>query len=123
MEYIMTVNALSTIELSHIETNTDDNETFDIPIDISDIINICKEYSKLGWQIQNQIEEITEQGIEEAILNGTVKVSALPHIKDFLTSVSDNAYFGDAADQAKECISLIESFELKNPLLFKTSTN
>ena len=123
MEYIMPVDALSTIELSHVENNTDNNETFDIPIDISDIINICKEYSKLGWQIQKQIEEITELGIEEAINSGTVKITAIPHIKDFLTSVSDNAYFGDAADQAKECIALIESFELKNPLLFKTSAN
>ncbi len=77
----------------------------------------------MGWQIQNQVEELTEIGIDEAIKIGSVKVTALPHIKDFLCAVSNNMYFGDAADQAKECIALIEIFETKNPELFKNKSN
>jgi len=119
----MPLNALNEIEVSHATTNKSDENYLDIPIDISDIINICKEYNKLGWQIQKQIEDITEMGIDEAISNGSVKVIALPHIKDFLCSVSDNMYFGDAADQAKETIALIEIFEMKNPNLFELASN
>lgn len=117
----MPLNALNKIKLS--QTTSDQDDNIDIPIDISDIINICKEYSKLGWQIQKQVEEITEMGIEEAIATGKVKISSLPYIKDFLCSVSDNMYFGDAADQAKECIALIEYFEANNPDLFSVSVN
>ena len=44
------------MDLSKEETN--EEEYSDIPIDISDIINICKEYNKLGGDIQNQIDYI-----------------------------------------------------------------
>ena len=117
----MPLNVLNKIKLDKPITNETDD--IDIPIDISDIINICKEYSKLGWHIQNQVECITDLGIEEAISSGKVKVTALPHIKDFLYSVSNNMYFGDAAEQAQDCIALIENFENKNPDLFKASPN
>jgi len=92
------------------------NETEDnveIPIDISDILTVCKEYNKLGWKIQNQVEDLLELGIDEAIKNGIVKMESLPHIKDFLNHICDNVYFGDAADQANECIALIEHFEMR----------
>lgn len=99
----------------------DSDETFENPIDLSDILTVCKEYSKLGWQIQNQIETITELGIEEAIKGGLVKVSSLPLIKHFLQSVCENPLFGDASFQANECIALIENYELKHPLPKKAS--
>ena len=94
-------------------TNTKDDE-FDIPLDISDIINICREYNKLGWQIQNQVENILEVGVEESIKAGKVKQQSLPHIKDFLKSICKNPYFGDATSQADDCIELIKQYEEKH---------
>jgi hypothetical protein len=88
-------------------------EEFSIPLDISDIINICREYNKLGWQIQSQIENILEVGIEESIKNGAVKQQSLPHIKNFLISITVNPYFGDATSQADDCIQLIRQYEEK----------
>lgn len=105
-----------------IETTTTDEE-FEIPIDLSDILNVCKEYNKLGWKIQNQVENLLELGIDEAVKKGIVKVESLPHIKDFLNSICDNAYFGDAAYQANECIALIDHFEMRSPSYFKTVKN
>lgn len=86
-------------------------EEFSIPLDISDIISICQEYNKLGWQIQNQIEYILENGVAESIKSGIVKSEALPFIKDFLKRIYDNGYFGDASSQAQECIELIKQYE------------
>jgi hypothetical protein len=103
--------------------STSDEETFSIPIDISDIISVCKEYSKLGWHIQKQVECIMELGVEEAINGGIVNMTSIPLIKDFLGQITNNAYFGDAASQAYECVSLIEDFELKHPGLFIQQTN
>jgi hypothetical protein len=91
--------------------NDDLEEEFSIPLDISDIISICREYNKLGWQIQNQMETILENGVEDSIKNGIVKKEALPHIKDFLKRIYDNGYFGDASSQAQDCIELIKQYE------------
>jgi hypothetical protein len=88
-------------------------EEFSIPLDISDIISICREYNKLGWQIQSQIENILEAGVEESIRNGAVKQQSLPHIKSFLISITDNPYFGDATSQANDCIQLIQQYQDK----------
>lgn len=95
--------------LSQVTSNDQDDE-YSIPLDISDIINICREFNKLGWQVQNQVENILEVGVEESIRSGNVKRESLPHIKSFLESISKNAYFGDAIVQAKECIFLIDSY-------------
>lgn len=93
-----------------ISSNGFDDE-FSIPLDISDILFICKEYNKLGWQIQNQVESILEIGIEESIKSGHVKRISLPHIKHFLQAICKNAYFGDAIAQATDCIELINLYE------------
>lgn len=98
--------------------NESSEENYSNPIDISDIINVCKNYSKLGWKVQYQVECIMEVGIDEAIKTGTVTVASLPHIKDFLQQISQNPYFGDACDQAVNCIHVIEMFEDSNPALF-----
>jgi len=103
--------------------NAETEEEFGNPINITDILAICKEYSRLGYQIQTQIEYITELGIEEALNKKLISISALPLIKNFLKTVSDNPLFGDAADEAYSCLYLIENFELKNPNLFKRHTN
>lgn len=117
-------NVLNDVKFSgKTNTKTEENDKFDIPIDIADIINVCKEYSKLGYQIQNQIECITQVGIDQSIKNKTVTIEALPLIKDFLYRICENAWFGDAADQANDCITLIEDFELRYPELFMTKIN
>lgn len=110
-------NVSDNVKFTSSQTTDKDEENFENPIDISDIINVCKEYSRLGWQIQHQIECITETGIEEAIKSGTVKITSLPLIKHFLQSVSENPLFGDASYQANECIALIENYELTHPRL------
>jgi hypothetical protein len=93
-----------------------DEEEFSIPLDISDIINICREYNKLGWQIQNQVESILDIGIEESIKINVLKKESLSHIKNFLKRITDNAYFGDATTQAEDCINLIEMYEDKHKI-------
>lgn len=117
----MSANILDNINASSYVA--DENEKFEIPIDLSDILNICKEFSRLGWQIQNQIEYITEMGIEESIKSGKVNVTSLPVIKYFLSRVNENPLFGDASEQASECIALIENFEMRYPNLFKVDSN
>lgn len=105
---------------NHFNDNTDE---FSIPLDISDILFICKEYHKLGWQIQNQIETILEIGIDESIKNGFVKPESLSHIKNFLLTIGKNPYFGDAVTQAHDCTELILEFEEKNKLKLISSIN
>lgn len=107
------MNALDTDTLSYLQAETiDSNDEFSIPLDISDIINICREYNNLGWQIQKQVEQILEIGLEESISNGFVKKECLPHIKNFLIKIKGNAYFGDAVSQAEDCIKLISKYEI-----------
>ena len=88
-----------------------EEEEYSIPIDISDIINICREFTKLTWQMQNQIDSILEAGVEEAVNSGSVQRASLPHIKDFLMRICDNPYFGDAVSQSYDCIKLIQQYE------------
>ena len=112
MELHMTAQDLESLTLvSPTTTSSEKEEEYSIPLDISDIISICKEFNKLGWQIQNQVENILEVGVEESIKSGIVKQQSLPYIKSFLYAVSKNAYFGDAVAQAKECINLISEYE------------
>jgi hypothetical protein len=79
-------------------------------LDISDIISVCQEYSKLGSNIQNQIEQILDCGIEASIKEGIVKVESLPFIKHFLLAISKNCYFGDSCIQSLELINEMEKF-------------
>jgi hypothetical protein len=107
------MNALDLDTLSYLHAEiVDSNEEFSIPLDISDIINICREYSNLGWQVQNQVEQILEVGVEESIKSGFVKKESLPHIKNFLISIHSNPYWGDASAQADICVKLISKYEL-----------
>lgn len=109
MELHMTAHKLDNLNSAILN-----DEEYSIPLDISDIISICREYNKLGWQIQNQVESILEAGIEESITSGVVKRESLPHIKHFLQSICRNAYFGDAVSQAHDCITLIVEYEFRN---------
>ncbi|CAB4196861.1 hypothetical protein UFOVP1290_381 [uncultured Caudovirales phage] len=94
-----------------VNNNTDE---YSIPLDISDLISICREFNKLGWQIQNQIEYILEFGVEESLKSGNVKRESLPYIKNFLKFICKNPYFGDSVLQAEECIYLISIYEEVN---------
>lgn len=95
------------------DVETIECEEFSIPLDISDILNICKEYNKLGINIQNYIDVMLDCGVEKAINSGSVKKEYLVFIKDFLKSIENNPYFGDAATQCRECIQLINNFQTK----------
>jgi hypothetical protein len=90
-------------------------EEFSIPLDISDIISICREYHKLGWQIQSQVESILEVGVEEALTSGKVQKVSLPLIKSFLVAITSNPYFGDAVSQATDCVQLIQQYQDTHP--------
>lgn len=107
----MNAQDLDVLTLVSTSTSNDQDDEYSIPLDISDIISICREYNKLGWQIQSQVENILEVGVAESIKNGIVKKESLPHIKSFLLSISKNAYFGDAVSQADDCIQLIQEYE------------
>jgi hypothetical protein len=87
------------------------NEEYDIPLDISDILAICKAYNQLSWRIQGQVESIIEIGVNESINSGNITHQSLPYIMDFLKQITKNAYFGDSVAQAQECIELIKQYQ------------
>jgi hypothetical protein len=118
----MTTDELKSFLLLDTTPNDQDDE-YNIPIDISDIISICREYNNLGWQIQQQVENILEIGIEEAVKCGYVKKESLPKIKKFLRRVCENPYFGDATDQASNCIKLIQQYEEKHQIVYTSRSN
>lgn len=89
-------------------------DEFSIPLDITDIISICKEFNQLGWQIQTQVEHILEVGVKESINSGLVKQQSLPLIKNFLQAICRNVYFGEAILQAQDCIELINNYQKDN---------
>jgi len=107
----MTLDEFESLNTLETSTSEEKDDEFSIPLDISDIISICKDFNSLGWQIQNQVENILEVGVEEAIRSGNVKKESLPRIKFFLRKICGNAYFGDAVSQAQDCIRLIQDYE------------
>lgn len=119
----MIAHELDVLSLGKTTTSNDQDDEFSIPLDISDIISICREYNKLGWQIQNQVENILEVGVEDSIKSGKVKKESLPHIKSFLRCISQNPYFGDAVSQANDCIKLISEYELRYKLIYVSQSN
>jgi hypothetical protein len=93
------------------------DESFSIPLNLSDIVHVCREYNNLGWNLQTQIESILEFGIEDSIKNGLIKKESLPKIEKFLQHIRDIDYFGEASDQASKCIFYIQHFNLHNNLV------
>jgi hypothetical protein len=110
MEFNMNHSDYETLNLIEV-TSTEKDDEYSIPLDISDIISICRDFNNLGWQIRNQVENILEVGVEESIKSGYVKQESLPHVKFFLRQVQSNPYFGDAASQAQDCLILIRQYE------------
>lgn len=122
MELHMTAHELKDLVLVSSTSNEKDDE-YNIPLDISDIISICREFNQLGWQIQGQVENILEVGVEESIKTGKVKKSSLPHIKKFLKAICSNPYFGDANVQAHDGIKLITAYEDKYKISYIVASN
>jgi hypothetical protein len=123
MEFIMTPNEIKTSSLIQTSTSNHQDQEYNIPLCMEDIISICKVFGSLGWQIQNQIDNILDMGIEEAIKNGNVKETSLPHIKYFLNTICDNPYFGDAVAQAQDCLFLIHQYEEKYQVKYISTAN
>jgi hypothetical protein len=119
----MTINELEALKLNETTASSDQDEEYNIPLDISDIIQICREYNQLGWHIQQQVESMLEVGIEESIKTGYVKKEALPLIKNFLRQLSRNPYFGDAVSQAHDCIILIQRYEKEHGVVYAPTAN
>lgn len=109
----MTLNEFESLELIETTTSEEKDDEFSIPLDITDIISICRDFNSLGWKIQQQVENILEVGVEESIKSGFVEQKSLPQIKRFLKKICENAYFGDAVSQAQDCIRLIQDYEEK----------
>lgn len=115
----MTRNEFETISLPEESIN----EEYEIPLDISDIINICKDFHDLGHLIQNQIENLIEFGIEDSIINNYVKKESLPRIKYFLQKIGANPYFGDSRLQSIDLIEKIENYEEKHKINYHSNLN
>ncbi len=96
---------------------------YDNPLSILDILIVCQQYSILGWDIQGQIINILELGVEESVRNGQVKRKSLPVIKKFLKKIVENPYFGDAFLQAQDCLDLINRYEEKYKIEYLTDNN
>ena len=123
MELKMTLNEFESLNVIETTTSEEKDDEFSIPLDISDIISICRDFNSLGWQIQQQVENILEVGVEESIKSGNVKKESLPRIKHFLQRICDNAYFGDAVSQAQDCIRLIQDYEEKYQVRYAANYN
>ena len=94
----------------------------DLPTDIGDILEVCEQYTMLGFNIQQQIKWLLEIGIDEAIQEGKVNVEALPHIRSFLENITEKMY-GDVIDQSFEVIMMIDNYELKHTHIMKRTAN
>lgn len=100
-------------DLKIIDSSDDETDEFSIPLDISDLLFICQEYNKLGWNSQYQMTYIIENGVSSAIKNGIITKESISSIRSFLKAIAKNAYFGDAATQAEECLLALEAYEHK----------
>jgi hypothetical protein len=123
MELKMTLNEFESLAVIETSTSEEKDDEFSIPLDISDIISICRDFNSLGWQIQQQVENILEVGVEESIKSGNVKKESLPRVKHFLRSICKNVYFGDAVSQAQDCIRLIQDYEEKYQIQYVSNYN
>lgn len=117
---ILTVHTENSV--NEVDSNKQE-DNYGAPIDISDIINICKEFSQLGINMQNQIDNILDLGVEKAIRQNIVQVQSLPHIKQFLSHICSNVYLGDASEQANEVLFMIKAYEYAHPEQFMSKKN
>lgn len=81
----------------------------DIPLHISDITSICKQFSKLSSKSKVTLELILEEGIQ-AINSGKISYAEVFELKEFLVTIKDNPLFGDASQQADLILNEINYF-------------
>ena len=81
-----------------------------IPLDINDLLHICKEYNSLGSKIQNNIDQILELGFDKVFETNSIDIGSIPFILNFFDEIVKNPYFGDACSQAQNSIYLINAF-------------
>jgi hypothetical protein len=86
------------------------DDEFDIPLDISDILEICQEYNSLGFQLQGNLQNILEEGVEAVIASGKLNRKFIPFIIGFFDKLSKNAYLGDSAYQAKQLVEVLTQY-------------
>jgi hypothetical protein len=67
-----------------------ENDEFDIPLNITDFIEVCKNYSNLG-NYQTYIDQLAEDNEAKS-----VPINVIPGLIRFFDSISNNPYFGDA---------------------------
>lgn len=94
-----------------------------LPIDLTDLLEVFKGYNNLGWLIQRQIECLIENGVEESVMSGKVNIEVLPHIRNFLDSITQRMIGTDMADQCWAVIMMLDDFELKHPELLNGDKN
>jgi hypothetical protein len=85
------------------------DDEFSIPLDISDLLNICKEFNELNAATKLQLENIIDNGIENSLKQGLITYDGLPKIINFFSKIKENAYFGDAASQAEDFLSVMRA--------------
>lgn len=81
----------------------------DIPLHISDLTSICKQFSKLSSKSKVVLELILDEGIE-AINTGKISYAEVYELKEFLLTIKDNPLFGDASQQADLILNEITYF-------------
>lgn len=90
------------LDINHSRRVVKDDE-FDIPMSISDIIEVCQEYSKLE-NLQDCIEDVIDDNVDALIKSGKLNIKSIPKLLVFLDKISNNPYFGDASYQAEQLI-------------------
>jgi hypothetical protein len=80
---------------------------FSIPLNLFEIIDICKEYNNLNTYLQKQISNIMSEGISHCIENKLVDQKSFPELISFFEKIINNQYFGEARDQAIECVQVM----------------
>jgi len=86
----------------------------DIPLDISDITNICKKFSNLSIKSRKILDLLLEEGVN-SINSGKITFAEVFELKEFLVMIKDNSLFGDASEQADLILKEINYFYIPQP--------
>jgi hypothetical protein len=106
----MTHNEFETLSLLEVTSSDDKDEEYNNPLDISELLELCETYVKVGPSIRQQIKKMCEN---DANIISSDSLRALPFVKDFLKKIANNVYFGDAGLQAIDLLSKIKFIEDK----------
>jgi hypothetical protein len=82
------------------------DDEFDIPLNITDFLDVCKAYAKLGTY-QVYIDQLAEDNETQ------IPINIIPNLITFFESISYNPYFGDAKFLAIETTTKLKTI-MKN---------